>query len=686
MADLSQTIKIIFEGVDNTATALSSINQGFGDLAGNLEEVTQPFADLTKGILATDAAAAALGLTLIAWSTGAAAQFQTATNEINTLIGLSPELMGQFTDDILAYGQTSTQTFEEINKAVYEAISAGVDYEDSLEMVAIAEKLAVAGKASLGEALDLLVPTLNAYGAGMDEANRYSDVFFTTVKIGKTTIPELSAALGQLAPTAAAVGVPIETIGAALATLTANGIGTSEATTGLKAALSNIIKPSEEAKKAAEELGVGFGVTELKSQGLEGMLQALYKATGGNVEEMARFFGSTEALNSVLSLTSQSSEKFVGNLKAMEAAAGATDAAYKIMADTLANANVQLGNAIEALAIKLGTELLPKVTEISQGLAAVFSGLGQGLDEGSLDVPLEIVNQFLSDIAALLQEAAKNLPEALALIDWSKFEESFAGLREAVGGIFDGIDLNTPEGLAGVIQTVVDAISGLVSVSSGVIDGLKPLFEIIGGLVKAFTELSPETQAMIGYFIGLGTTVNVLSGYAKTFSDVIGAGTGLLGSLTKLGPIALAAATAFAAFEFGKWMGEVTGYNEAADKLIEKLNGVPDAAQPAADAIGRIPDNLKKVSESTGLAITSMGEFNKLADSGAIIFDEVAGAWVKAGDAGGALAESTVKLLDVEKDLNPALKEQYAAMGLAADGTKKLGDATRVCGDSAGRV
>ncbi len=677
MADLSRTIQIVFKAVDNTGTGISALSKGIGDLAGGLQEATQPLADLTKGVLATDVAMAALALTMVSWATGAAAKFQTGVNLINTNLDLSPELMGKFSEDILKYGETSTQTFDQINQAIYDATSAGVKYEDSLKVVAEAEKLAVAGKASLGEAINLLVPTINAYGGSMDEAGKYSDVFFTTVKLGKTTIPELSAALGQLAPTAAAVGVPMETIGAALATLTANGIGTSEATTGLKAALSNIIKPSEEAKKAAEALGVGFGVTELKSQGLEGMLQALYKATGGNVTEMARFFGSTEALNAVLSLTSGSSEKFVGNLKAMESATGATEAAYKIMADTLANVNVQLGNSIEALAIKLGQELLPQVTAISKGLTGVFKGLGEGLDDGAFDAPIAVVNAFLQDIADLLQEAAKNLPEALALIDWSKFEESFKGLREAFSTMFDGLDLDTPEGLAGAIQLAVDAIAGLVKVSGGVIEGLKPLFEIIGSLVKGFTELDPEVQAMMGYFMGLATSVNVVSGYAKSFADVIGAGGGLVKSLSALGPIALAVGVAFAAFEFGKWAGEVTGYNDAADKLIAKMNGVPDAAEPAAAAVEGADAKLKALGITTDTAGKRLTDFNEAVKSGALVWDDVTQAWVKAGDASEVMVKAQTGILGVTTDLEPALLALYETMGLNADGTKKLADATK---------
>jgi TP901 family phage tail tape measure protein len=176
--------------------------------------------------------------------------------------------------------------------------------------------------------------------------------------------------------------VPIETIGAALATLTANGIGTSEATTGLKAALSNIIKPSADAARASEELGVGFGVAALETRGFEGLLQDLYTATGGNVEQMARFFGSTEALNTALSLTSGSSERFVGNLEQMRNAAGATQAAYDLRADNFALINQNLLNNMQAVLVKVGSEVLPEWKDAASGLSDVFKGVADGVDSG----------------------------------------------------------------------------------------------------------------------------------------------------------------------------------------------------------------------------------------------------------------------------------------------------------------
>ncbi|WP_252178352.1 phage tail tape measure protein [Endozoicomonas sp. 4G] len=677
MADLQSTIEIVIGAIDETAAGFAAAIDNVNNMAGSIEDATQPMADLTAGILAADAAMLALGVTMLKWSTDEAAKFQTATSEINTLIGLSPELMGEFTDDILAYGSTSTQTFEQINGAVYNAISAGVAYGDALDVVRQAELMAVAGKSELNEAMTLLVPTLNAYGESTEEAGRYSDVFFKTVALGVTTIPELSSSMGQLAPTAAAVGVPIETLGAALATLTFNGIGTSEAATGLKAALSNIIVPSKGASDAAAELGVAFGVSALETKGLEGLLQDLYTATGGNVDQMARFFGSTEALNAVLALTSNSSEVFTRNLEAMDGAAGSTDAAYKIMADTFENVNKVLGNAVDVILIKIGSELLPEMTNLSKGLTDVFNGIGEGIDQGSFDVPLEIVEGFIADLAAMLATAAENLPEALALVDWSGFEDAMEGVNEALSGLFDGVDLTTPEGLAEAIQLAVDAFTGMINVTSGVMEGLQPLFDTIGWLVQSFADLDPEVQSAIGYFLGLSTTANIVAGTVGSLSGALGAAgaaKGLVGSFAALGPVIAGASVALAGFEVGKYIAEVTGLDEALEEWLLGLKDIPPLIGASDDAVARSEATLKSLGSEIGLTNLTMEEFNDLVNSGKLVWDETTGKWIEAEsaakDLGASFDEIGVDGLVAEFNLlNPALQ-------LTADGTVEASDAT----------
>ena len=65
----------------------------------------------------------------------------------------------------------------------------------------------------------------------MIDAAKASDIMFTTVKLGKTNFDELSGSLFQVAPIASSLGVDFESVGAALADLTAKGTPTSVAAT-----------------------------------------------------------------------------------------------------------------------------------------------------------------------------------------------------------------------------------------------------------------------------------------------------------------------------------------------------------------------------------------------------------------------------------------------------------------------
>jgi TP901 family phage tail tape measure protein len=97
-------------------------------------------------------------------------------------------------------------------------------------------------------------------------------VFFGTIAAGKTTTQNWHKGFGGIAPLAAAVGISFKDLMASTAALTATGMPASQAYSGLKAAISNILKPSDDAAKAAANLGIDFSAAALKSKGLIGIL------------------------------------------------------------------------------------------------------------------------------------------------------------------------------------------------------------------------------------------------------------------------------------------------------------------------------------------------------------------------------------------------------------------------------
>ncbi|MEO9587801.1 MAG: phage tail tape measure protein, partial [Marinobacter sp.] len=187
MADTSKTVEIIFGGVDKTGNAISSVGKNLDGLTNRVGDLTGPLANITDSIVKLDAALAAAAVGVTAYAIKISDDFDTAFGEIATLIGQPADNLRDFQDQILSYSETWTASLDQITNATYSAISAGTDYKDSLELLAAAEQLSIAGRADLGDTTTALVSTMNAFGASADEAGDYADNFFTAVQLGQTT-------------------------------------------------------------------------------------------------------------------------------------------------------------------------------------------------------------------------------------------------------------------------------------------------------------------------------------------------------------------------------------------------------------------------------------------------------------------------------------------------------------------
>ena len=151
------------------------------------------------------------------------------------------------------------------------------------------------------------------------------------------------------------------------------------------------------------KLGIQFDAQALQSRGLEGVLKDVYEATGGNVDQMAKLFGSTEALNAVLILDEDKSGRFANALKEMQDASGANETAYQKMADNMSLVNQNLINNITATLIQFGSRFLDEWGDIAEGAGNIFEEVGKAIDAGDLDPVIEMIEQFGVDVAVYLK-------------------------------------------------------------------------------------------------------------------------------------------------------------------------------------------------------------------------------------------------------------------------------------------
>ncbi|WP_038054727.1 phage tail tape measure protein [Thioalkalivibrio sp. ALJ1] len=679
MADKRSTVELIFQGIDRTGEATQAAlrnAQSFSDSIGN---VTAPIADFTKKAVAFEAALLGAGAAITAFSIKAAGDFDSAFREITTLIDEPIGALDEFRQGILDYSTESTQPLQQVTTAIYSAISAGVDYADSIEAVAQAEQLAVAGKADLNDTLTVLVSSLNAYGLEMDEAERFSDALFTTVRQGQTTLPELGSSLSQVTGLAASAGVDFEELLSAVAALTAAGAPTSQAITQIRQAIANIINPTQQARQLANELGIEFGAAALETQGLQGVLENVAQATGGNTEQMSQLFGSVQALGGVLTLTGEGAEAFGETLRAMGDNTGATEQAFANMAGTVEQNNQRVVNSLRGMAIEIGGPLLDQYGGVTSALAAVFSAVGQNVQQGQLGNLVGVVEGILADTESVFRSMAENMGEALEDADLSGFERGIDALREAVQNLFQNQDLSTAEGLASAMTTLADAFAGLSQFTAGVIESFQFLFDLMVRAGSATADLDDSFFRLAGRFGGFATQLDMV---LPLLNGLLGLMILNQGKNLVFGANASAAALA----NLAKWLGPAglagaAGYGVGSFLNDEIINPLVNAATENENTLGtwiyevihgteEWEDATRDLSTATRDLAKDLDGTNKALEDQGRDYDRIVREMTEADD--------------TARESKRLLSEAFEAQGLQWDETTgKIGDGTRATDEAA---
>lgn len=337
-------------------------------------------------------------------------KFNQITQGIATLTGAFDQFLGpykEFDAQLKNIGTLGVKNFEEFRNAaidlassvpdtvagvtegVYNAISAGAikltadgiaDVAGGMQFVEQASKLAVAGMTDTNAAIQGLSAVTNAYGPEVLSAANASDILFGTVKNGVTTVPAMNAALSNVVPIAAAAGVSFEQVGGAIATLTKQGVPTAQATTQMRAAIAELLKPGASLKKVMEEAGVSLET--LKQDGLQETMRKLGVAMSTLGTDSANTFSSIEAVGFSLATTGDNATKAASDLEAIKNSAGSVNEAFAVANQGIGVQVQGYLNQIEAVAFKafgaIGDGAVVAIDSINQIAPTVttFAGLG----------------------------------------------------------------------------------------------------------------------------------------------------------------------------------------------------------------------------------------------------------------------------------------------------------------------
>ena len=376
-----QIIDAVLRLKDNFTGVIQKATKNIDEHRSQQLRTAKSIKDTGKSISALGEKFALLSAPILAAATAGAklnSDFTVGLAKVSTLVDTNVVNMTKMRSELVALSNETGVSVTERTEGTYQAISASVDASKAINFMRVSALGAKAGFTDMTTATDALTTIINAYGMETERASDMMDRLIITQNLGKTTVDEIGKSIGQVIPTAASAGMSIDELLASVASLTASGTQTSAAMTGMKAALSNIIKPTADAAKVAQSLGLEFTQAHLAQVGWVQFLDEVKIATGGNIETIGKLFGSTEALNTVLSLTGNGANKFKESLDGMANSTGATnDAIGKLDATPAAQlekAVNQLKNAAMELAQGL-TPLLSRTSKMTKAFAEWLNNL-----------------------------------------------------------------------------------------------------------------------------------------------------------------------------------------------------------------------------------------------------------------------------------------------------------------------
>ena len=312
-------------------------------------------------------AAGLTGAALLAFSAGAgkaAAEYDQNLRLVNTLLDDTTVSAQEFSDGLFDL-TASTKGLINPNEGViasYDMMSAGIKDQSALyTSLERSQKAAVVGQSDLATISKAATAVVNAQGdalgKGLTQAEKFDKVINLMVQTqadGVITGAEYAAGIGNIISNAQGAGVSLEALNAAIALSTVKGTPASQAMSRLGQLISNIQKPTAEATKEAERLGIQFDASALKSKGLVGLMTELATNTNLADDSFAKLFGSTEALGIAQQLTANGGTELQAMLDKQLNSSGALDTAYEKMADGSLLKFQQSMNLLNASFIKLG--------------------------------------------------------------------------------------------------------------------------------------------------------------------------------------------------------------------------------------------------------------------------------------------------------------------------------------------
>jgi len=448
----------------------------------------------------------AAGVLTSAFSTLAQQDFAEA--KVRTLGVNSEELKGRLSD--VSRELSGQASVVELTAAAYDVASAGFNDAASAAQVLKASSLAATGGFSdLNTVADATTSVLNSYGLGAEEASRITDQFIQTQNDGKIVIGQYAANIAKVAPVAAALGIGLDEVNAAVAQITGTGTGAEVTFTALKTAFAQLASGGVGEK--LKEFGVNIDANTIAADGFVGTLKKI-KDSGADTGAILKAFG-TEAgpvLQPLLNDFDKLNKLLENQRNAQGAAAKAAFEAGNTINGSLKRLQTAFTN-IFADGSELGV-LLKGTFQVAAVTVEVF-GAAIKAAVAPLRAIIGAVSEIHSAIASALGITGVNVAFEL-----EKAYQQVLGVFLDISNFVVGLGIQLGKFIGAQVTKALDASK---NIRDGILNTFGGVFEKVAGFIRNAYNLIPEP---IRNFIE-----GQISGGQKFIAETVALGQGVTG-------------------------------------------------------------------------------------------------------------------------------------------------------------
>jgi TP901 family phage tail tape measure protein len=260
-------------------------------------------------------------------------------------------------------GRTTIFSLNEVADAFYNLASAGYDVSKmtSKDLRPILN-YAAATQSDLAEATESAATAMKAFGMDIEDLEEIVDTFTGTITSSFMTFDRLKNAMKYVGPIAGVLGLQIQEISAALASLTDRGMTGSQAGQRLNMIFTKLLKPTDQATELLDSMGIS--ASEINPQ-IYSLTEILYKLRAANFDAASAstmFRARTAAAAAMLVDSAESISRYNTYLLGTS---GITEDVAEKQRETLYGSLIMMSNALKEAGVSLIEDFVPILKELA---------------------------------------------------------------------------------------------------------------------------------------------------------------------------------------------------------------------------------------------------------------------------------------------------------------------------------